>query len=260
MTMPSIQPAGRAADLAMGGTEVARWAAVARRRVYFGHQSVGGDIVAGLEELNDDYKLGIRFIETSDPSSVAGPAFVHFRAGNNTNASSKNESLLRILDARPQPDAAIVLLKYCYVDVRAGTDVEAMLHEYLHAVATIRSRHPDVTVVHATVPLTTVESSLKAGLKRVLRRPTVRGDARARARYNTLLRSAVAGDRWLFDIADIEAAGPDGARAIFRTGGIDVDLLDSAYTTDGGHLNANGRRVVAAGLLEVLADVIAAGE
>lgn len=228
--------------------------------MYFGHQSVGSDIVGGLEELNESCGLGIRFVETRNPSAVAGPAFVHFRAGHNANPSSKNTSLLRVLDARPEHDGAIVLLKYCYVDVRAGTDLEAMLSEYLRTVAAVHARHPDVTVVHATVPLTTVESSAKAAIKRVVRRPAVRDDAEARARYNTLLRSVIGADDWLFDIADLEATGPGGVPAAFRNGGVDVELLHSAYTTDGGHLNAHGRRLVAGGLLDVLSEVIGATE
>jgi hypothetical protein len=245
---------------AFTGDEASRWASVAGRAVYFGHQSVGSDIVAGLEELNDERRLGIRFVETRDPSAVAGPAFVHFRAGNNTNASSKNASLLRVLDARPEPDAGIVMLKYCYVDVRASTDLESMVSEYLRTVSIVRERHPDVTVVHTTVPLTTVESSTKARIKRLLGRSTVRDDAAARARFNTLLRNALAGGAWLFDLARLEATRPDGMRATFRTKDADVDVLAADYTSDGGHLNARGRRVAASGLLDVLASVIGAGE
>lgn len=238
------------ADVAEG------WRRVATRTVYFGHQSVGADIVGGVEQLNEQHDLGLRIVETRHPAAVSAPAFIHFRAGSNTNTSAKNASLLRMLDARPRPDSGVVLLKYCYVDVRRGTDVERVLEEYLRTIAIVRTRHSDVTVVHATVPLTTVESSGKARLKRVLRRPTVRGDAEVRARYNQLLREATLAEGLLFDVAELETTGSDGSRATFWRGGERVDVLDDSYTDDGGHLNARGRRVVAAGLLDVLADAV----
>lgn len=227
------------------------WRTVARRRVYFGHQSVGRDIIAGLEALNGEHGLGMRFVQTRDPSVLAGPAFVDFLAGENTRPATKNRAFVQQLDARPTPDGAIAMLKYCYVDIGELTDVRGMFNDYRVMIEMIRSRHPDVTIVHATLPITSIESRAQAKLKTILGRPTLRSANARRHEYNALVRSAFAGREPLYDIAAIEAAGPAGA-AVVSPAANGVDALDNRFTHDGGHLNAFGARAAAAALLDVL--------
>ena len=235
---------------------VESWRAVARRAVYFGHQSVGADIVDGIEHLNKEFALGLRVVQTYEPSAIAHPAFVHFLAGVNRNPLSKNAAMLDILAARPRPDSAIVLLKYCYVDIDRDTDVQALFAAYRTAVSQIRSRYPDVTIVHATVPVTTVESELKAEVKRLLGKRSVREDAIVRQRYNALVRAAFAGREPFFDIARVEATHSDGNRAGFVINGQTIETLAPENTRDGGHLNTRGQRLVASELLNILAQAI----
>jgi hypothetical protein len=260
MTAVSPETTREAPRLARASGSAPDWRAVATRRVYFGHQSVGNDIVAGLETLNEQQDLGLRFVRTLTPAAVAGPAFVHFPAGVNGDPASKNEALLRELDARPEPDGAIALLKYCYVDVNERTDVPRMFDAYRRMTEEVHRRHPDVCLVHTTVPLTAVESAAKALVKGLLGRVTVRAAAVARHRYNELVRSAFSTTEPLFDVAAAEAIGGDGSRAGFAEDDARVETLSAEYTHDGGHLTAKGRLVVAARLLDVLASVANAGE
>ena len=226
--------------------------------MYFGHQSVGSNIIAGLEALNGEHGLGMRFVQTRDPSVLAGPAFVDFLAGENTRPSTKNRAFLQQLDARPVRDEAVALLKYCYVDINGRTDVQVMFDEYRRTIEIVRSRHPDVTIVHVTVPITTVESAAKARLKSILGRPTLRSANVRRQEYNALVRRAFAGREPLYDLAAVEAAGPRREVSALRVAD-DVDLLDAAFTNDGGHLNALGARAAAAAMLDVLGALPPAG-
>jgi hypothetical protein len=143
------------------------------------------------------------------------------------------------------------MLKYCYVDVPSRANVKRLFDEYQQTVATVRARHPDVVLVHATMPLTTVESASKAFVKRLLGRKTVREQAQARHEYNELVRSAYAGREPLFDIADVESRRPDGSREFIVAGNDSIHTLVPAYTRDGGHLNGRGQRIAAAALLDV---------
>ena len=232
-----------------------RWRSIASRAVYFGHQSVGDDIAGGIDRLNAELSLGLRLVETHAPAAVAHPAFVHFHAGRNQDPASKNAAMLKMLEARPRADRGIVLLKYCYVDIGRDTDVDALFSAYLETVRTIRSRYPDVTIVHATVPVTTVESAMKAEAKRLLGRSSVREDAVVRHRYNTLVRAAFAKREPLFDIARIESTRGDGSRVYFAWNRDHIESLAPEYTRDGGHLNERGQALVAKELLNILADV-----
>lgn len=226
------------------------WRMVARRRVYFGHQSVGRDIIGGLEALNHEHRLGLHFVQTRSPSMLSGPAFVDFLAGENTRPATKNRALLQQLDARQLPDDAIAMLKYCYVDIGADTDVARVFDDYRRTVDAVRSRHPDVTVVHVAVPITSVEGVAKARIKKLLGRPSLRAANARRHEYNALLRRAFSGSEPVFDLAAVEAFGAAGAG---RAGGSErLEALDPAFTHDGGHLNALGARTVAAAMLDVL--------
>ena len=59
----------------------------------------------------------------------------------------------------------------------------------------------------------------------------------------------------LYDLAKIEATYPDGKVLSYsRHGKIQYTLIPT-YTNDGGHLNEKGRRIAAAQLLILLADL-----
>lgn len=228
------------------------------RRIYFGHQSVGSDIVAGVEALRrDDRGIKVNVVQTRDFSAVAGPALVHFLVGRNEDPDSKNADFLAALDARPAPDHGVAMLKYCYVDVNGSIDPAAMFAGYERTMAEVRSRHPDLTIVHVTMPLTTVESASRATVKGLLGRQTARELARKRQAFNDLLRAKYAGKEPIFDLAEAESTLPDGSRSFFTVGTDTVYTMVPQYTTDGGHLNDAGRRRAAErflGLVNQLAD------
>jgi hypothetical protein len=229
------------------------WGALSSRRVYFAHQSVGGNLVAGIEDLIAAGKApGLAIVQTREPRVVTGGAFVHFVAGRNQDPASKNADFIKILDARPDRDGGIALLKYCYVDMTEQTDVAALFQAYRDMVATIRQRHPDLTVAHVTMPLTADEGGARALAKRLLGRPAVRGLNAKRNQFNALLRQAYQGEV-LFDLAQLESTRSDGSRESTMVGSDTVYALAPSYTYDGGHLNEYARRTFAAKLLAQLA-------
>jgi hypothetical protein len=230
-----------------------KWSVVAERTIYFGHQSVGIGIVSGVERLGEELALPLRIVQTREPETVTGPAFVHFLAGQNRDYGSKNAALLRLLESRTRAERPVVLLKYCYVDIDSSADADTMFVAYRDTVEMIHFEHPDVTVVHATIPLTTVESAFKAAGRKVLGRPTRREAAVGRHRYNELVRAEFAGSEPIFDLAKVEATRPDGSLAGFTTGAKRIETLAPENTCDGGHLNPRCERVTAEALLEVLA-------
>lgn len=229
---------------------------VAARRVYFAHQSVGNEIVRGIETLVEGQPAPVRVIQTNDPSLlVRGPAFVHFRAGRNGDPESKNAALIKALDARPARDGGIVALKYCYSDVESPLSAAEIFARYEKTVETIRARHPDLTVVHFTMPLTAVESAFKASLKEKLGKSTQRSLARKRQDYNELLRAAYRNREPVFDIAGLEARTAGGTLSGFVAEGKTIETMSPEYTYDGGHLNPHGQRYVARHFLDFLSRV-----
>jgi hypothetical protein len=233
-----------------------RWSVIAQRTVYFGHQSLGSDVCAGVQELATDYALPINMVQTREPENVAGPAFVSFLAGRHRDYASKNAAMLRLLESAARARNPVVLLKYCYGDVSSSREYTMLFDAYRDTVDTIQFEHPDVALVHTTIPLTTVESGLKARTKRYLGRATRREGAVARHRYNELLRAEFGGFEPIFDVAQVQATSADGTTAGFISEGIRIETLAEDNTTDGIALNSASRRVAAEVLLDVLSTVI----
>lgn len=229
------------------------WDALARRQIFFGHQSVGGNIldgVAGLLRENPHIRLTV--VQSRD-LRPAGPALRHAGVGRNDYPLEKIEDFVGVASSTFGPEGGVAMVKLCYTDIHEDTDPVALLAEYRRRMDDLRQANPGLTIVHFTVPLTGVEN-WKGRLRAALTgQPTQRVRNALRHRYNELLREAYAGREPLFDIARLESTLPDGSRVFYRQGDAEIPLLASQYTEDGGHLNAAARRMVAEQFLVTLA-------
>jgi hypothetical protein len=226
---------------------------LSRRTVLFGHQSVGANVIEGVQELAAREGIPLR-VAQADPAAEPAATFLHAFVAENGDPERKLRSFAQALQAWPAGGPDLALVKLCYVDFRADTDVRALFARYAAAVAELSARYPGTTFVHVTAPLTTVQGGPKALAKRLLRRPPagVAENARREA-YNALLREAYAGRAPVFDLALVESTRPDGRRETVSWGGHAVPVLVAAYTDDGGHLNRVGRLRAARALVEALA-------
>lgn len=227
-------------------------AAAAAIRMFFGHQSVGANVLGGIPAVYAAQGLKCPTI-TTDPFSVTNGGFIaHAYIGENTKPRSKIEDFDSILRDGIAEIIDVALIKLCYVDVDNTTDVHALFEQYHQALATLERDYPDVTFLHATAPVTTESPALKRAIKRALGRPdTYSADNVARERYNSLVRQTYGQPGRLFDIAAIESTSPAGMR-VFGRGNASFALAP-AFAADAGHLNALGSKTAGAGLLRVVA-------
>jgi hypothetical protein len=230
---------------------MADWQWLAGQRIFFGHQSVGQNIVDGIRDVLADHpEIAVRLVGTQQPELVAGPAFIHALVGRNGDVFSKTREFRAILQGMREP-VAIALHKYCYVDVGFETNPDSLFRSYQERMDSVRA--PGVTIVHVTIPLTTTESGVRGFAKRVLRRRTQVELNAIRNRYNDLLRDYYRGKEPVFDLAGLESTRPDGTRSFSLAGSGTVYSLTPEFTSDGGHLNQVGRRHLAEALLAFLA-------
>jgi hypothetical protein len=223
-------------------------AELARARVYFGHQSVGVNVLDGLAALAAEHGVPLRIAEAPAGVDDGAPAIVHQRVGRNGEPASKCDAFGSFLTGPGRAarwDAAV--LKFCYADLGNKTDIEPaqLLELYKKTVASVRSVRPDVTLLHATVPLSTRGEGTGDRVKAALGLATSKDANNARRnRFNDLLRAEYAAEP-LFDVARAESTRDDGSRAGVARDGTFDDALRRELTSDGGHLNDEGRRVVA---------------
>jgi len=229
------------------------WEALANRRIFFGHQSVGQNIIDGLTGImarRPSIRLSVR--ETSRLEDFAKPVFGHALIGKNKDPLSKIERFREIMDGGVGRSVDIAFFKLCFVDIDHTTDIEALFRDYGDSLADLTEKYPDVKFVTMTVPLISRPVGIKARLKELLGRlPWDEADNVKRNVYNDLLRERFKGS--LFDLAAIESRIGGERKATFEKDGKSYDLLYKPYTSDGGHLNAAGRQIIAIELLSFLA-------
>lgn len=233
-----------------------RLATLARRRIFFGHQSVGFNVMEGVEDLVAKHPGGgLKVVELKGGAATAGPGFFHAANGINEQPLTKIDGFAKAMDQAMHGTADIAFYKFCYIDFAADTDVAALFDRYRSSDAVLRQQYPQTVFVHVTTPLTVVQSGPKAALKKLLGRPDrLALDNERRERFNKLMRAEY-GKGQLFDLAMIESTREDGGRRTFEAGGREIGALWDDFASDGKHLNERGRQWVAANLLDFLARV-----
>lgn len=230
---------------------------VGRTRVFFGHQSVGANILEGLTTLagEADVRVNIQRFETAH--ATAGITFVEKDLGQNGDALGKVDDFVASIRDMSDHPPTIALMKFCYLDIVASTDVDQVFEHYRSAMEKLNAEFPGITIVHVTVPLTTRwPVRLKEVAYRILH-PEERGTGSAirRQEFNDRLRETFAADP-IFDLARAESTRPDGSRVTFRARGRSYEALEPKYTWDGAHLGEMGKPLMAQVLVRSLAATI----
>lgn len=229
-----------------------QYAAAADQRVLFGHQSVGANMIDGLREIYADSGSTLTIAEAGSIDGSSFPAFAHAYVGSNGDPLGKLDAFEDLV-TRTADSIDVALVKFCYVDITAETDVDALFEAYSSSLHRLAEAHPNVRFIAATVPLTT-DRSWKATLKAFVGIDDQAGPADnvTRQRYNDLVRTEFGGRGELFDIAAVEAT-LDTKPAVRSDADQHYAVLNRALASDNGHLNGLGSRLVAAELVRVLA-------
>ena len=227
-------------------------AKVSRMRVFFGHQSVGMNVLDGVPGIYAAHGMTAPPIDQDGIRPDTG--FVsHAYIGENEKPLLKIDDFSAKMRSGIGGQVDVAMMKLCYVDITGGTDVDALLARYREAITGLERDFPEVTFVHVTAPLLTEQGSLSKLKARLM--GSSRGgpdENAARERLNAQIRHEYAGGH-LFDLAAAESTAPDGSRATGTYQGQVYYRLYPGYAADSGHLNAEGARVAATAWLRAIA-------
>lgn len=228
-------------------------AAFGRARVFFGHQSVGANIVDGVELVFADAAVQPTIKETRLAVPASSGFLAHSPVGVNGDPLGKFEDFVEIMDGPLGAAVDVALVKLCYVDIVATTDPVAVFEAYVEMMAKLTAAHPEVRFLYTTVPLTT-DRTWKSTIRTWLQGDDQMGppDNVVRAQYNQLVRDRFSGSGRLFDVAAVEAT-LDGDPMVRSLAGEPYEALNQALSSDAGHLNDLGARLAAAELVKVVA-------
>jgi hypothetical protein len=232
----------------------AQWDSLSGKRIFFGHQSVGGNIVEGMSDvLNSNKDIKLVIIESDKPENLKPGVFEHALIGQNEQPLSKIQAFSDLIERGTGKNSDITFFKFCYIDINKSTDVKSLFNTYQQKMSELKAAYPGVTFIHVTVPFRLPDKNLKYWMKKAIGIEPSKKNNIARNRYNDLLRSAYEGKEPVFDLARLEAVSPDKNLCSFEDNGNRIMVLCPEYTDDGGHLNAFGRKYVAEQLLVFLA-------
>jgi hypothetical protein len=221
------------------------------KRVFFGHQSVGYNILSGVRRIAGTVQI-IEITGEALPENAAAGIY-HSAIGRNTDPMGKIAEFKKLCIDNgfgKQLDAAV--LKLCFVDIERTTDVAGLFNYYAAAIDSIEKKHPALVVIPATIPLM-IHASL--GIKTKIK-DFFLGDLNIkRDEFNNLVRRKYQGKRTVFDCAAIEALRPDGTGESFVFRGKTYDALYPGYSSDGGHLNEIGQNRVATEFIRAINNV-----
>jgi len=240
------------------------WEKLSQKKIYFGHQSVGFNIIDGIKDLmKENPQIKLNIVETADQSDFKLGLFAHSRVGKNVDPKSKIDEFAKFINKGIGQKADAAALKFCYVDIRSDTDTKNVFMDYSDSLSQLKKKFPDTKFIHLTVPLTTEPTvlqglirSAKNAIKKIIGRPVYDPhDNMKRSLFNERLLKEYEGKEPILDIAKIESTFPNGTRCSFTKDGKTYYSMVPEYTNDGGHLNELGRKRVAEQLLILLANL-----
>lgn len=228
----------------------AEWNTISHKRIFFGHQSVGNNILSGVKSLADGAGVRLQIVESRTTPSQNG--ITHFKIGKNEDPISKISDFENALKSGAAHGSDVAMMKLCYIDINSGSDAKKIATEYITSLERLSVQFPNTIFIAVTVPLRTVQSGVKAWLKLKLgREPGGYSENRSRQEFNTLLRNTFGQQNRLLDLAKFESYG--AGRHQFQ--GLPLEVLNPALSDDGGHLNTQGQLYIATKLLKFIASI-----
>ena len=236
------------------------WEKLTEKKIFFGHQSVGYNIIDGITEIvNERDYIKLHIIEAREPSAFEQPVLAHSQVGMNTQPFSKVERFVEIMDSGVGSRVDIAFFKFCYVDIMRDSDLQEIFNGYSAALEGLKQRYPNTKFLHVTVPIRSTPKGTKKFLKQTVKlligRQGFFEDNMMRRDYNDLLNNAYSKTGLFFDLAHVEAVNSSGFECYAKKGVEKVYVMAPEYTEDGGHLNSLGRKKVAEQLMIILAEI-----
>jgi len=212
--------------------------------VFFGHHSVGQNILEGLAVLSKEAGIDVSIEEAP--------------VGQNMRPLEKFEDFAKRGERNPDDGTQLMAMKLCYVDFNPRTDVDQLVEAYAAAVARVRKARPGVRVVHVAPALFARPVDMKSKLNRTLGRPVWEDQSnKKRLDFTSQVRARFPNDPF-FDLASVESTRPDGTAEQYEVDGQQVPMLWPGYSSDGGHLNDEGKLVAAKAFAHAFAQALRA--
>jgi len=228
---------------------------LAAKRIFFGHRSVGFNIIDGLKKIitNNDRFSKLHIYEYTSGEEILKPGIYHASNGENSLPKSKCDAFKnRLMENNLGSSLDIAFFKFCYVDIKQDANVQDIFDYYVKTIENLKNEFNHIKFVHVTIPLFVHTNGIKDRIKKLFE-----GDMAniKRNQFNELLKGKYENVDPIYDLAKVESTYPDGSESTFSYKNNKYYSLINQYTNDGGHLNELGQHYAAKEFLRILAEV-----
>lgn len=240
-------------------TSQAAWDSLAQKRIYFGHQSVGFNILEGLNwRLAQNPEIKLRLAKSKELETFKSPVLAHAQNGKNGDPISKIEDFVQTIDQGMGNTVDMAGFKFCYVDFKRDSNIDEIFQVYKARMNYLIKKYPNVQFIHFTSPIKTLQQGPKGFINKLIGREYGLNDNKARQKFNELLNKEYK-DQPIFDIALYESIYPDGTRFKTLDENTEIYSMIPELSYDGGHLTEEGKRLLGTHFLTFLANLSHAG-
>jgi hypothetical protein len=234
------------------------WQNLATKKIFFGHQAVGADILDGIRKIDAECDfINLHIVEVNETTFGSGPVFLHATIGHCPDAFSKFGDFEKIMDGFAGEKIDIAFMKLCHADIKYEYDIDGIFNAYKKTIDQLNARCPQTLFLHITAPLCSNpkgERILRETVKFFAFRPGIWDDNQKRLQYNDKLIEVFASTDPVFDLAAAESTDSRGLRHYAIKDGQKIFLLAPEYDIDIGGLNETGKRKIAEQFLIFLAN------
>ena len=120
-----------------------RWDKLAQKKIFFGHQSVGFNIIDGIKDLmKENIQIKLNIVETTALSDSNNKLFAHSTIGKNHDPKSKIKDFEKLMEKGGGDVVNIAFFKFCFVDIGAETNVASLFTMYTNSLGQLKKKYP----------------------------------------------------------------------------------------------------------------------
>ncbi len=223
-------------------------------RILFGHQSVGLDLLTGINEYLEAAGLApLEFVSVNQVVGGGKPFICSVQVGKNQDPLGKCADFEDIVLKLTDVDLDLAFFKLCYIDINRNSDVDTVFQCYRDTLTRLAQACPETIFAAIQLPLRKHQRGPGVLLRELIGRNNLgRLDNQRRNEFNRLFKaSELPGP--LFRLAVWESTDVRLKRCTFAHSGKTYFALCDDFTNDGGHLNRAGRYTLGERFIEELA-------
>jgi hypothetical protein len=232
------------------------WKELSKKNIFFGHQSIGTNIMEGIADLmKENPKIQLKIVDANDGTPHKDGMFLHTRFGGKTDPLIILNNFTELMDKMMGDSVDIVLIRYIHNKIDSETkEIETVFDAYKKALTLLRKKYPGTIFVHSTLPLLVSKTTWKTWIKKLVgKKKFWEYDTNINLnRFNDLLKIEYSGKEPILDLARMQSTFPDGRRVSFTKNRKKYFSMASEYSYDGAHLNERGRKAAAEQFLLLL--------